>query len=303
LAPALAVGLLAELLAFAYGRSPQTDPNLFYPPIPTLQDLSRASPGRVLGIRCLPAQLAETQGLRDIRGYDGVDPARLMDVMALAADPDFKAPHYALTQWYVPKGAFRPPGSIKLPGVLDMLNVRYAIKRGPVPAGIQPVLAGDDYWVVENREALPRAFVPRRVVLLEDPEARLARMRSGRFDPRKVAFVETPTSLDGLTAGTARIVHELPRRVKIEARLEGPGLVVLADLWDGGWHARVNGADSPILRVNHALRGVVVPAGRSIIEYRYEPASFEWGVRLSLAALGLLLVWGFFGGRLKDAAG
>ena len=73
--------------------------------------------------------------------------------------------------------------------------------------------------------------------------------------------------------------------------METPGLVVLADLWDKGWQAYLNGKRVPILRANHAIRGVVVPAGSGTLEFRYAPASFAWGLRLAGLAAVALLVW------------
>ena len=75
--------------------------------------------------------------------------------------------------------------------------------------------------------------------------------------------------------------------------METPGLVVLADHWDKGWRANLNGNPVPILRVNHALRGVVVPAGAGTLEFQYAPASFAWGLRLS--ALGAIALLGWSG--------
>jgi uncharacterized membrane protein YfhO len=73
--------------------------------------------------------------------------------------------------------------------------------------------------------------------------------------------------------------------------METPGLVVLADLYDPGWRAFRDGEPVPILSVNHAVRGVVVPAGHSTIEFRYWPAGFDWGFRLAGTGLCILLVW------------
>ena len=56
--PALAVLLVADLLWFAYGRSAQCDPELYYPPIPALDAIAKATPGRVIGVGCFPAELA-----------------------------------------------------------------------------------------------------------------------------------------------------------------------------------------------------------------------------------------------------
>jgi uncharacterized membrane protein YfhO len=81
-----------------------------------------------------------------------------------------------------------------------------------------------------------------------------------------------------------------------------PGLVVLTDAWDRGWSAFLDGREAPILRVNHALRGVIAPAGDSTIEFRYEPESFAWGLRLSGAAALLLLggvAWSAWRRRLE----
>jgi uncharacterized membrane protein YfhO len=66
---------------------------------------------------------------------------------------------------------------------------------------------------------------------------------------------------------------------------------VLADLWDAGWLASVKGKPVPILRVNHAIRGVVLPAGESIIEFRYEPASLTFGLGLMGSAMAIILGW------------
>ena len=91
--------------------------------------------------------------------------------------------------------------------------------------------------------------------------------------------------------GQADIVAEIPTRVTVSVRMETPGLVVLADLWDKGWKAYLNGQPVQILRANHAVRGVVVPAGAATLEFRYEPASFVLGLWLAGAAVVILLGW------------
>jgi hypothetical protein len=68
-------------------------------------------------------------------------------------------------------------------------------------------------------------------------------------------------------------------------------LVVLTDLWYPGWRAYRDKELLPIARVNHAVRGVFVPAGESLIVFRYEPDSFRWGLRLLLAGTAGLGLW------------
>jgi hypothetical protein len=295
LAPLLGAVMLAELLWFARDINPQADPALYYPEIPVLAELRAAPSGRILGIGCLPARLNETQGLRDIRGYDGVDPARLMDLMELAASGTSPTPRYARTQNYLPRGTMSPPDVVEIHPLLDMLNVRYLLRAGSPPAGFEPLLARDGYWVLENPRALPRAFVPRAVRSVPDAEERLRLLGEADFDAREVAYVEEPLARISASSGRAEIVDELPGRVSLDAEMESPGLVVLADLWDAGWRATSNGKSVPILRVNHALRGVLAPAGASRIVFEYRPASFRWGLWSLAAAAFALSLWVPFG--------
>ena len=96
------------------------------------------------------------------------------------------------------------------------------------------------------------------------------------------------------TLCVASIPGKAPRhvqRVTVALDMQTPGLVVLADHWDAGWHAYYDGKAVPILQTNHAVRGVVAPAGKGTLEFRYEPAGFAWGVRLCGLALAALTVW------------
>ena len=86
LLPLIGVVLLGDLLWFAYGRSAQCDPALYFPTLPVLEQVARSAPGRIMGIHCLPPSLAAMCGLRDIRGYDAVDPARFIDLMAIGGN-------------------------------------------------------------------------------------------------------------------------------------------------------------------------------------------------------------------------
>lgn len=283
--------MLADLLWCAHGRSSQCNISLYYPRIPALDQIRQLNPGRVIGVNCLPPALAELNGLRDIQGYDAVDPARLMDLMAIALEPDYQGTlPFAETEWFLPRRILSAD-SIRLPPSLDMLGVRYAIYRGQPPPGIKPIAQSPDYWVALNRYALPRAFIPRHVEMVSDASEELQRMGSPQFDPREVAYVEAPLDLTDSSNGRVDITSEIPTDIILSVQTTTPGLVVLADLWDKGWKAYVNGRPASILLVNHAVRGVVVPAGQTQLEFRYEPASFRLGLQLAGVSAAILMIW------------
>ncbi len=281
---------IADLLWFGVGRYPQTDPAWYYPRLPVLEALAKMPPGRVVGYSCLPALLPSTHGLVDIRGYDPIVPKRMLELASLGADSRSTVFSYGLMQWLTPNAAPTPEGGIKLPPIFDLLGVRYVIFRGKPSPGDRPILQGEDYWVLENRSALPRIFVPQRTEFVPDEKVRLQKLAAPDFDPRQVAFVAMPVEIPAGCRGAAQILNETPTRISAAIQMATPGLVVLGDNWDAGWKAYLNGARVPLLRVNHAIRGVLAPAGEGKLELRYEPATFTWGLRLAGLATAFLAI-------------
>ena len=292
LAAAMGILLLTDLLWFSHGRSEQCDPALYFPRVPALSELSNAAPGRVVGHDCLPAKLAEAIGLRDVRGYDSIDPARWVRLLKIAADPRSPVIPFALTQGLIPQiSGTRTNGSVVLSPVLDLLGVTHVIFRGTPPPGIQPVFQSPDYWVMENSSALSRVFVPQRVKAGVNDEQIIQKLADPEFDPRKVAYVEASTGLPVDCRGSAQIVSEIPSRIVVRARMDTAGLLVLADFWEKGWRAHIGNRAVPILRTDYALRGVLLPAGSAVVEFRYEPISVILSFWLAGAAAMTIFGW------------
>jgi hypothetical protein len=75
---------------------------------------------------------------------------------------------------------------------------------------------------------------------------------------------------------------------RLDVRADGPGVLVIAEGFDRGWSAALDGADARLFRVNHAQMGVVLPEGTHRVTLRYRPRGFDAGV--ALFAVGLLLL-------------
>jgi hypothetical protein len=287
--PAFAILLMGDLLRFDYGRSPQCDPSFYYPKIPVFDQVARAIPGRVAG--GLPASVTFMAGLNEIKGDDAIDPARMVNLLRRVADPRSVIIPHAQLQYFIPIVKFTPPSGLRLPPILDMLDVRYGIFRGAPPPSMRPAFQGGDYMIFVNSNALPRVFIPKSVQTVTNDEEELTALASPRFNPANVAFVETPVELPADSRGTADITSETPTHITISAQMETPGLIVLADNWDKGWRACWNGKPVPVLRTDYAIRGVVVPAGNGTLEFIYQPASLILGLWLAGFAVFVLIGW------------
>ena len=187
---------------------------------------------------------------------------------------------------------------------LDMLNVRYVVR--PASAEEEGAVYADRYWkVYERPTALPRAWLVHEAVTMSDPDSAIAHMQKDGFDPRRAAVVERTLEvpLEQLPPGAQEdvaVVEYGANQFLVRTRTQGRSLLVMSEMFYPGWEAEVDGKAAPILAVNHALRGVVVPAGSSTVQMRYAPASVRYGVALTLASYALALglaVWSRWGAR------
>ena len=67
--------------------------------------------------------------------------------------------------------------------------------------------------------------------------------------------------------------------------------------YDKGWNVYLDGKLTPYFRANYVLRAMVIPAGTKKIEWKFEPAVYYTGEKVSLAfniLLILVVIGGFY---------
>jgi hypothetical protein len=156
--------------------------------------------------------------------------------------------------------------------------------------------------VFENPRALPRAYVAYRARPAPPVEELLGILSHGDFDPLAESYLEgapqLPTTSDAPPRGRpATIVRDEPTLVEVEAELDAPGLLVLADSYFPGWQATLDGELLEIHPANHLFRGVFVPAGRHRVRFTYRPRRLVLGMAASGAGIVLLLLLAWRGRR------
>ncbi len=93
-------------------------------------------------------------------------------------------------------------------------------------------------------------------------------------------------------AGRLRVTARAPGRWDLEYAAPGDGRIVIAEGWDPGWRAALDGRSVPVAAVDGVLMGIDVPAGEGTIVLRYQPTGIAAGAAVSLGgALLLLLGW------------
>lgn len=199
----------------------------------------------------------------------------------------------------VPRGQHREPPSRWRWETLDFLGVRWFVTN-PLPRQEVAVLRAHGfreaerfaYGVLWGRTAPPIVRVIGDVDVVPDGPARLERLRAG-YPLGRRAMLEREAAVRPGASGTVEDVDVDDARVGARVRASAPAVVVLSDPWYPQWKAYVDGEEADLLRVNHAFRGVLVPAGTHRVEFRYEDDAHARGVLLAvvtLVALGVGLI-------------
>jgi Bacterial membrane protein YfhO len=201
---------------------------------------------------------------------------------------------------YLEAGTIREaPSRWRWPGV-DLLGVRWFVTAG-LPPQEQDVLRAhgfrqvqrEAYYLLWERRAPPLARMQYQVDVLPDPRERLARLRAG-YPLLQRAMVERP--VEELSPPPTPPQVELTRRgqtlVEVTVGTATDGLLVLADPWYPQWRVTVDGKPATLLRVDHTLRGVRVPAGTHQVVFTYQDRAMWLGAALTAATcLGLVALW------------
>lgn len=212
-----------------------------------------------------------------------------------------------------------PDGSVSGSRFLDLLNVRYLAFRLPEDGVLR---------LVPNASALPRAYFVTDWTSEKDSLV-LERMKDPAFDPRRTAFLSsaTPARLAPTGSGAAfllsdsaaaspgaaappaaefRKVRRSVNHLEYQVRNSAAGLAVFSELFIPYWKVRVDGRETPVLRVNYAFRGVELEPGEHTVHFHYHSPYLLQGLYVSLGSLVVLLAGLFlyrrFEGRLQGPA-
>ena len=135
-----------------------------------------------------------------------------------------------------------------------------------------------------NPAGLARAYFPASVADVASDAA--SRKALERLNPSAQSIVLGPHPIirqDPDATPFVAAVDEQSYRIHYTA--SSPSLLKLAMAWYPGWRAAVDGRAAPVLRVDHALMGVVVPPGEHMVELRFVSTWFRAGLAVSLIVL------------------
>jgi hypothetical protein len=173
---------------------------------------------------------------------------------------------------------------------INMLNTKYVIFN-PQSAPLVNDKALGNAWFVENP------------VIVQNANEELASVSN--FDPASQAFVDKKfsslikkSSYPATPGDTVMLTSYLPNELVYKYNAADEKLVVFSEIYyPAGWKCFIDGKETEYFRADYVLRAMIAPAGSHEIRFKFEPASYITGNKISLASsiVLILIILGYFG--------
>ena len=165
---------------------------------------------------------------------------------------------------------------------INMMNTKYVITGN---------MATD---TLPNPDALGNAWFVKTIKFEKGPAEVMKQLDN--FDPKSTAIIEEKDKIKNLSnlqydsLASILLVSNYNDEVNYQAKSSKKQFAVFSDIYYNlGWKAYVDGVETPIVKVNYVLRGLVVPAGQHAIKFEFKPTS----IKSSVIAAGIAssIVW------------
>ena len=276
-----ALVLAAELAFFLRDGLRAAPAGLHYPEVPTIAVLrGRLGSDRLVGSgEALKPNFAQAHGLADLRIHGPSRPAAYDRLLLPLRDPEGRV------------GGFHVLGRFRHP-LHDLLGARFVVAKPGTRLELPLVLKRRTGWIYERPDALPRIFLPRRVVSALPGEVAGAVAAADRGFLHQTFLVAEPARRAppwSARRRTSRLTGlDLPEseRVVARARLAEPRFLASSVYQDGGWRVLADARPREPRLANGPFVAAWLPAGARRVDLLYRPAGFLAACALAALALG-----------------
>lgn len=168
-------------------------------------------------------------------------------------------------------------------GVLNMLNMRYLIYNA-------------DAAPLQNRYALGNAWFVKDIKMVNNADEELKVV--GEINPANTVVIDeryknelANFNLKFDPAASIKLTNYKSNHLTYQSKATSEQLAVFSEIYyNDGWNAYVDGKLAPYFSADWVLRAMRIPAGEHIIDFKFEPARYEMGEKISLASCILLFI-------------
>ncbi|WP_034045416.1 YfhO family protein [Wocania ichthyoenteri] len=193
--------------------------------------------------------------------------------------------------WYISKNNIN---------VLNMLNTKYIIIIQDDNGNLVPYTnedANGNAWFVESLEKVDSAN--EEIKGLDSLDNKNKAIYTYVNKPKHLLKESRGfKSFEVDSLASIKLIDYQPNYLKYESNNSNEGFAVFSEVYyRNGWKTLIDGKQSNHMRVNYILRGMEIPAGKHVVEFRFDPDVVKTGSKIALASsifFGLLLLAGLF---------
>ena len=168
--------------------------------------------------------------------------------------------------------------------VINMLNTKYFIQSQQ----------NNDKIAQLNPDALGNVWFVKAIKFVNGPANEMRAITN--FNPKDTAIVDesfksiisayaTPDSNSSI-----KMTSFDNDTIIYESNSTRNNVAVFSEIYYKDWNATIDGKKAEIFKTNYVLRGLVIPAGKHKIEFKFEPPSYIIGRKVSSTASWLLFI-------------
>ena len=165
---------------------------------------------------------------------------------------------------------------------MNMLNTKYVITGN---------LAND---TIPNKDALGNVWFVKGIQFEKGPAEVMQRLDN--FNPKDTAIIDQQDKIESLSSleydenASIALVNNKNDEINYTSSSTKKQLAVFSEIYYNlGWKAYIDNVETPIVKANYVLRGLVVPAGNHAIRFEFKPITIKNSIVASTYAS--ILLW------------
>lgn len=257
-----------DLFRFGQKFTPFTNPSYFFPEtkiIKFLQNQKGVFRIATTDSQILAPNIATYYHIQTIEGYDPLYLLSYAELIAASQRDDHSIkPPFGFNRIITPHNMDTP--------IINLLNVKYVLSLSDINSKqFKKIFQEGQTRVYENKDVLPRAF------FIEETKAAgpfidgIDAKDLFKINLSNTALVQRVAGsniLVNYSKGSAQVNSYSENLVRIKTSNTGEGFLVLTDSYYPSWHATIDGKRTQIYVTDINFRGIVVPKGSHVVEFK-----------------------------------
>jgi len=282
--------LFFDFWRFSNKFIPFSNKEHFYPQAPVIEFLQNNTQNEERYYGLLAPELFTIFNLYSLETYNPLYPKRYAEFIAFFSQGN--------TDILDRNRVLINPNSENTKRLFDLTNTVYFINRKdyldsdwsfPIKKyqkSFTKVWDDEHFIVYKNLDSLPKYELFYDFEIIKEKDDILKKLSDKNFNFKKKLILEENPEFEPLNASGSTILKYLSSdKLVFEIDTKNKALFFLADNYYPGWAAKIDNKPTKILRTNYTFRSVVVPTGKHLVEFVYQPNSLKIGALISVFSL------------------